>query len=241
MFGPGKVLYGAIAAVCLLGAGSISATTVNFSTALSVGNLPESVTVGGITVSGWDVSKTNGTQWSNNVILDNRREGPDDLGLGVCTNPKDCPKTGNGDINEIDNNGNTFEVIRLDFGASTVVQTIGLSSLDSGLKDGFAIFGSNTALPNLSKLTPLAEGTNLSEKTVTPIITLDDSYRYFFVTSLDRSASDCGGSDFLLESVSTGGIHTTNTPEPYTAGMLAMGLIGLAAYRLASNSVRQKS
>jgi len=240
MFGPRKALFGAIAAVCLLGAVPGSATTVNFSTALAVGNLPESVTVSGITVSGWDVSKTNGTQWSNKVILDNRREAPDDLGLGVCTDPKYCPKTGNGEINEIDNNGSTFEVIRLDFGAITDVQYIGLSSLDSGLKDGFAIFGSNTALPNLSKLTPLAEGTNKSEGTITPIISLDDSYRYFFVTSLDRSPNDCGGSDFLLESVATG-IHTTNTPEPYTAGMLGIGLLGLAAYRFASSRVRHNS
>lgn len=226
-----------MAAVCFLGAGFATASTVSFSTALPLGNLPESVTVDGITVSAWDVSKTNGNLWSNTPILNNRNQAPDDIGLGVCTNPKDCPATNNGSINEIDNNGSTFEVIRLDFSTPTDVATIGLSSLDSGLKDGFAIFGSNTALPNLSNLTPLAEGTNLSEGTVTPIIKLNDTDRYFFVTSLDRGVCD-SGSDFLLESVSTG-VHATNTPEPYTAGMLAAGLLGLAIYRVVSSRVRR--
>lgn len=239
MFGPRKTLFGAIVFVCLIGAASANATSVTFSTALSAGNLPESVTVGGITVTGWDVSKTNGNLWSNNVILNNRRESPDDVGLGVCTSRYNCPATGNGNINEIDNNGSTFEVIRLDFGTATDVQYIGLSSLDSGLKDGFAIFGSNTALPNLSNMTALASGTNQSEGTVNPIINLNDTYRYFFVTSLNRGISSTG-SDFLLESVSTG-VHVTNTPEPYTAGMLAFGLLGLVMYRIASARFQRNS
>src|ERR1700687_4742516 len=127
-----------IATVVLCSAFAAQAATINFSTALAAG---------GITITGWDVAKANGTLWSNNVILNNRREAPDDMGLGVCSVPTNCPTTGHGDNNEIDNNGSTFEVIRLDFGSSTMVTSIGLGSLDSGLKDGFAIFGSNTAVP----------------------------------------------------------------------------------------------
>ena len=198
-----------------------NATTVNFSTTLPSGHQGESVTVGGVTASAWDVSKTNNAVWiDDGVILNNRQEAPDDLGLGVCLS-FNCPTTGNGDINEIDNNGSTFEVIRLDFGVSTFVNTIGLSSLDSGLKDGFAIFGSNTAQPTLSSLTAVAQGTNTSVGSVTPIITINQSDRYFFVTSLKRGVND-SDSDFLLESV-------TATPEPYTSAMLGIGLLAIGA------------
>lgn len=211
------------------------ASTINFSTALPTGHLNQSVTVGGITVSGWAVSKTDDNSWiSSNVILNNRRDGIDDSGLGVCTNRYNCPTTGNGDINEIDNNGSTFEVIRLDFGQVTDVASIGLSSLDSGLKDAFAIFGSNSARPDLSLLTPLAEGSNLSEGSINPIISLNDSFRYFFVTSELRSTCD-SDSDFLLKSVTT-----TATPEPLSEALVGTGLIGLVLISRLRNRIRGK-
>ena len=200
---------------------SAQAATINFSTALPLGHQGESVTVGGITASAWVVSKANNATWiDDGVILNNRNEGTTELGLGVCFSST-CPATGNGDINEIDNNGTTFDVIRLDFGAPTLVSSIGLSSLDSGLKDGYAIFGSNTALPTISSLTAIASGTNTSAGSVTPIISINQTDRYFFVTSLHRGANDTG-SDFLLESVTT-------TPEPYTSGMLGLGLLAIGA------------
>jgi len=187
------------------------------------------VTTGGIIISGWDVSKANGTLWSNNVILNNRREAPDDLGLGVCSVPTNCPATGHGDNNEIDNNGSMFEVIRLDFGSSTFVTSIGLGSLDGGLKDGFAIFGSNTALPNLSLLTALVQGTNQSAGSVDPVLSINQSFRYFFVGPKDRGLHS-SDSDFLLKSVSTG-VTPSSVPEPLTCGMLGLGLVGLGALR----------
>jgi hypothetical protein len=218
-----KFIIAFVALWVFLASSPANATTINFSTALPAGHQGESVTVGGITASGWVVSKTDGTAWSmEGVILNNRKEGLSESGLGVCipTMATPCPTTGNGDVNEIDNNGSTFEVIRLDFGAATWVNSIGLSSLDSGLKDGFAIFGNNTALPNLSLLTPLVQGTNQSVGSVTPIISVNQSYRYFFVTSMKRGVND-SGSDFLLESV--------NTPEPYTAATLGLGLLAIGA------------
>ncbi len=223
-----------VVGLCFLGALTVSASTVDFSTMLMPGNLPQSVSVGGLTVSGWAVSKTDGTQWSNTVILNNRRDSADDRGLGVCSNPSFCPASGNGNINEIDNNGRSFDVIRLDFGIMTNITSVGLSSLDGGLKDGFAIFGSNTALPNLSLLTPLAQGTNQSIGQVDPIIRLNQSFRYLFVAPENRVAYS-SNSDFLLESVSSHGITTGNVPEPYTAGMLAFGLaiVGALRYRSA--------
>jgi hypothetical protein len=207
----------------VLGSIPAQATLIDFSTALPAGHQGQSVTVGGVTASAWVVSKTNGASWSlDGVILNNRHEGASELGLGVCF-ASNCPATGNGDLNEIDNDGSVhFDVIRLAFSAPTLVSSIGLSSLDSGLKDGFAIFGSNSTLPNLSLLTPLAQGTNTSVGgAVEPIIAINQNFQYFFVTSKNRGVNDTG-SDFLLESV------TTNpTPEPYTSGMLGLGLLAI--------------
>jgi hypothetical protein len=204
-----------------VGSFAAKATTIDFATALTAGNKGQSVTVGGVTASAWVVSKTVATSWvSTGVILNNRNEGPSELGLGVCFS-SNCPATGNGNINEIDNNGSTFDVIQLDFGVATRVNSIGLSSLDSGLKDGFAIFESNTATPNLSLMTPWVQGTNQSVGSVEPIIPVNQTFRYFFVTSMNRGTGSTG-SDFLLESVTT-------TPEPYTSAMLGIGLLAIGA------------
>jgi hypothetical protein len=214
----------------LIGSFNAKATTINFATALSAGNKGQSLTVGGVTASAWVVSKTDGTWSSQGVILNNRNEGSTELGLGVCFS-SNCPSTGNGNINEIDNNGLTFDVIQLDFGVSTFVKSIGLSSLDSGLKDGFAIFGSNTPR-TLSSLTAIAQGTNSTVgPSVTPIININQSDRYFFVTSMNRGINDTG-SDFLLESVTT-------APEPYTSAMLGLGLLAIGgALRLKTSRQR---
>jgi hypothetical protein len=217
----------------LIGPFNAKATTINFATALTAGNKGQSVAVSGVTASAWMVSKIDGTSWSSTgVILNNRNEGPSELGLGVCFS-SNCPATGNGNINEIDNNGSTFDVIQLDFGAATLVNSIGLSSLDSGLKDGFTIFGSGSALPNLSLLTPLVQGTNQSAGSVEPIIPIDQTFRYFFVTSMNRGTSSTG-SDFLLEGVTT-------TPEPYTSAMLGLGLLAISgALRLKTSQGRAR-
>ena len=218
----------------LIGSFNAKATTINFATALSAGNKGQSLTVGGVTASAWVVSKTDGTSWSSDgVILNNRNEGLSELGLGVCFS-SNCPATGNGNINEIDNNGTLhFDVIRLDFGAATLINSIGLSSLDSGLKDGFAIFGNSLALPDLSVLTPLVQGTNQSVGSVEPIIPVNQTFRYFFVTSKNRGVNDTG-SDFLLESVTT-------APEPYTSAMLGLGLLAIGgALRLKTSQQRAR-
>ena len=218
-----KFTLAATALVCLAGSFDANATTIDFSTALPLGHQGQSITVSGITISAWIVGKVGGTWVSDGVILNNRRELPNELGLGVCLS-SNCPTTGNGSINEIDNNGSTFDVIRLDFGAPTLVSSFGLSSLDSGIKDGFAIFGGNAAQPDLRPtmlLPAMQQGTNATVGQVDPIISINQVDRYFFVTSLNRSTSDTG-SDFLLASVNT-------TPEPFTAGTLGLGLLAIGA------------
>lgn len=213
----------AIALILFIGSFTTHAAVIDFSTALSLGHQPESITISGITVSGWTVNKTTGVWISDGVILNNRRELPDELGLGVCLS-SNCPPTGNGNLNEIDNNGSTFDVIRLDFGVASFLDAVGLSSLDSGTKDGFAIFGSNTARPDLTSTTSLvaiASGTNQSIGHIDPIINVNQTFRYFFVTPLNRGVND-SNSDFLLASVNA-------VPEPYTAATLGFGLLAVGA------------
>lgn len=229
-----KSLAGATLAVCLFTVLPASATVIDFASLLPQGNLPQSVSlpVYDLTLTAWKVSKSNGNSWSSAVKLNNRNEAPDDIGLGVCSSLSNCPATGNGDVNEIDNSSHsTYEVIRLAFSTPTLVDAIGLSSLDHGLKDGFAIFGSNAAAPNLATLVALSFGTNASVSDENPVLPLNATYQYFFVAPLDRAVCD-QGSDFLLRSVT---LHDYNTqqvvPEPVSSALMAAGLGALALLR----------
>ena len=205
---------------------SVKATTIDFSTALPPGVLTNSLVPSGaiFTLTGFTVDKATNLVWSDNVRLVNRQEAPDDVGVGICPpSPASCPTTEGGSINEIDNNGSTFDVLRFAFSTPVEIHSIGLSSLDSGLKDGFAIFGSNTAQPTLSGLVAIASGTNTSAGSVNPTILINQTFQYFFVTSLKRGAND-DDSDFLVKNISYG-------PEPFTLGLVGAGLLGLGAWR----------
>lgn len=221
------------------------ANTIEFnltaSSGLAVGNLPQSVVVPtfpSLTVSGWKISEVAlGTWISTNVILNNRNQAPDDRGLGVCSDAANCPATGNGTINEIDNDNGYFEVIRMDFGVQTFVNAIGLSSLDSGAKDHFAIFGSSMATPNLNtQATLLAKGSSLNFP-VNPSVNINASYRYFFVsTQFDNMVGRENTSpalvltdaDFLLQSV-----NYTAVPEPGLGAIIGLAVLalGIRKYR----------
>ena len=208
--------------VCL-GAAVCHASVITFSSALPLGNLAQSVVVAGVNVSAFEVAKTNGTTWMNTGILNNRNESAAEFGLGVCADPSNCPATGHGSINEIDNNGSTFDVIRLDFGSVVWLNSVTLSSLDSGAKDGFAIFGGITPQLDLSVLTPLTQGTNQSAGSVTPTIALNQTLRYLFVVPQARGVND-SGSDFLLWKVDVAGAAT---PEPLTIVLVGLGLVAI--------------
>lgn len=226
-----KSLTGASLVLCLFSALPASAALIDLATLLPKGNLPQAVSlpVYDLSITGWKVSKTNGSSWSSAVKLNNRFEGPDDIGLGVCASIANCPATGHGEINEIDNSSRyTFDVIRLAFSAPTLVDSIGLSSLDHGLKDGYAIFASNSATPDLSTLIALSLGTNASTGDENPVIPLNVTYQYFFVAPLDRNVCD-QGSDFLLRGITTHDFTTQQVvPEPLTSGLLGAGLAALA-------------
>ena len=221
---------GLFASMLCFGAATGEATVITFSGALPLGNLPQSVVIAGVTVSAFEIAKTNGTSWMNTGILNNRNEGAAEFGLGVCADPLNCPATGNGSINEIDNDGSTFDAIRLDFGGVVLLNSVTLSSLDSGVKDGFAIFAATTPQPDLSALTPLAQGTNQTAGSDTPTIALNQDLRYLFIAPQLQGVND-SGSDFLLWKVDTAGAAT---PEPLTIvlvglGLVAVGLVGRRA------------
>jgi hypothetical protein len=164
-----------------------------------------------------------------------RNEAPNDQGLGVCNGIDDggapCLSTvpGNGDNNEIDNNGGHQDVIRLDFGATAGGLGVVLNSLDgtSGNIDNFQIFGSNLVNPTLadngSTVFLLASGSESSTGTVDPTVSLTGSYRYLYVTTSTGSGDD----DFLLRSA-------TAVPEPASLALAATGLailVGAGAWK----------
>lgn len=207
-----------------------SATTITFPTALPLGNLAQSITVDGLTISAWAVSKSDGTSWSSNAILNNRDEVPTDVGLGACQYASNCPAggLGSGYFNEINNNGAMFGVVRIDTAGTAGVASIGLASLDDPVDD-FAIFGSNTALPNLSLMTPLASGTKVSMGTGFPIISVP-AYQYYFVTTLAR-APGSNNSNILVDAIS---MNNVITPEPLSSGLMGFGLAVIGWWRARS-------
>jgi hypothetical protein len=216
-----------VALLSALVAAPAMAATIDLTNGLATGILGPSATYGGVTITAWSVSKV-GNTWTPAVLV-NRHDGLNDYGLGVCLAGAECPLTDYGFINEIDNNGAVFDVIRLDFGAPTNITGVGLSSLDSGLKDGFGIYAGNTAQPGITTLSNVAlitSGTNASIGAVNPDIFFNTTARYLFITPKELGLT-AAESDFLFSRV----IGDTPIPEPSTYLMLGAGLtiLGLRA------------
>ena len=137
MIGKKRFLIGSAAAAGVLIAGTISAHAALIDFSGGGGDLGVTFadfTDGLITVraNGFEVEKsdTNFTTYTP-ANLFQRDDDPADHGIGVCNSGDgDC---GNGDQNEIDNNGDLIDIIRLDV-AGLDLLTLRLSSLD-GLVD----------------------------------------------------------------------------------------------------------
>jgi PEP-CTERM motif len=220
-------MVAALVAALFVLTSNASALTWDFSgTGGDLGTAPVPFTSGSgtITVTAWTI---NGGSFTVQHLFQ-RNEGPDDRGLGVCNSLDDQASclstlTGNGDNNEIDNNGGHQDVIRLDFGTIATGLSVVLNSLDGtvGNIDNFQIFGSNLVNPTLAPSASvflLASGSESSSGGVDPVVPLSGSYRYLYITTSTGSGDD----DFLVRSA------TGRVPEPASLALLAAGLAGLA-------------
>lgn len=206
----------------------------------TVGNLGTSHVFGSIIATAFNSS--------GRVAYLNQRGERNDNGIGVCNTVDDggkkCFGSGNGVNNEIDNNGSTYDWIRLDVRAVRGrVTSIGLSSLDD--HDNYSIWGNNTGIATFSKADFITHGT--SSHGVNPNISIASGfgdYGYYFVTTWaqagsskkgeknekdkkgekDKRDSDDGkGGDFLLRDVTTT-FSVVSVPLPSALPMLGIGL-----------------
>lgn len=210
----------AVLAVLILPAASAGAIS-----SLPLGNL-STASITGATFTAWEVSKTSPTTWYSTTI-NHRNEGSNDIGLGVCPAAVGalCPTTGNGNINEIDNNGTAFDVLRLEVASGYRLNSIGVSSLDAST-DAFAIFGSNSANPSFNLLTLLASGT--SAMGISPVIAISNQYTYYYIAPKNRDTCD-PTSDFLVKSADL--TTVSRVPEPITMSLAGLGLVLFGALR----------
>jgi hypothetical protein len=226
-----------LAAAAAMGSVNVaSATTWNFGGAFASLGPDEVFMVGpdSLTAAAFTYAEPSGVATYTGATLMRRNQAPDDIGLGVCNSGDGTGCTtissGNGDNNEIDNNGSLRDLIRLDFGSSKTGLSVTLASVDglSGNVDNYAIYASNSATSKLSTLIALTG--SQSAGGVNPTVNIAGSWRYVFVTT---ASGAWGDDDFLLKSATA----SSTVPEPASLLLMGSGLAGMAILRLRQKAI----
>jgi len=231
------VVSGLMLAATIMGSLSTAeATSFDFSGAFANLGVSHTYTVGAdsVTAAAFTYSEPGGVAtYTAALALIQRNQAPNDLGLGVCNSGDGAGCTtitsGNGDNNEIDNNGSLRDLIRLDLGSSRTGLSVTLASVDgtSGNIDNYAIYASNSATVKLSTLTALTG--SQSTGGINPTVNITGSWRYIFVTT---GSGVNGDDDFLLKSATV----SSTVPEPASLLLMGSGLVGVAVWRLRRKS-----
>jgi hypothetical protein len=264
----------ALLATCvtvMAGTGAMAVTTqVNFASNDADTGLQTKTYGGVITLDAFTVSRTD---WNNGggityltagTTLFEHNLAPDDIGVGIC-NPQDrlAGISGNaclgsdgsggaaGVRNEISNNNDYIDVMRISVAAGWQFAALGISSLDdssapgSNNDDTFRLFASNTANPDLTGMSANLTGDQHSQNTKSPTYDISAlaGSKYLYLTGAAGTLPGSAGSvdDFLLKSVSfeeAGGPRSNEVPEPGALALLGVGLLGLGFIHRRRHSAR---
>lgn len=222
-----------VAAALLLGATTANAATITTNFSGLGGDLGNSTSFGNIEVTAFNSSGSTANLYQSDAGTDR--------GLGVCNSVDDngaaCASVTDSGVNfEIDNNGITFDWIRLDVSTDKsdggIVTGISLSSVQYRGVDTWSIWGNNTGDANGFQASDFIISGNTTTSTYVDVAIPDfaQEYSYYYITTANMTStmSSEGLNHIMLHKLTQDGLQPPSAvPVPAAVWLLGSGLVGL--------------